>query len=141
MGIVLENGFIDEMRNFLQQLWDADTHDYAYMWDDYEKIKEELVCRLAKDVNIAIAFLDAIDFNDEVDQHIITCIPTITSRLGRFGAQFLFISHLVSLQKKFPNVYFESAIRWAQLSCDFTSGKNSTDDGPPNKEVYFGGSL
>ena len=144
MPIVLDSAFVDKALDSLRRLQRADECDYAYDWDGYEPLKEELINSLAKDVTITIAFLDSLDFNNKVDRHIITFIPEIASRLGRFGAQFLFIEHIKELQKKFSNIDFSYALAWAQLYCGFTNGangKNATDDGPSNKDVYFGGSL
>ena len=122
MPITLGAEFIERMRTLLYDIWEADEYDYAYDSEFYGPNREELIGALSQNVSIATAFLDSLDFDNEVDQHIITCIPDIASRLGRFGAQFLFIEHVKDLQQRFPAVHFATAIHWAQFHCGFLDG-------------------
>ena len=91
-----------------------------------------------------IEVIDALNFEDDVQAHIVSYIPDIVEQMGSLDDQLAFIAHMQEIQAQHPEVDFGSAFFYAQLKLNFDSSspsKNSTDDGPPNKEVYFGGSL
>ena len=142
--IVLEElqKLYDKLLDFLKDLDACYKHSYA----PEPEWEAELIGLFGTDATQAIALLDMIDFNGESEQHLLSYLPDVVRHLPTFGSKFLVIEHFKKLQEKFPNVKFGPAIFWSQMNAGYFDsalgrGKNSTDDGPPNKDVYLGGSL
>lgn len=106
MAVLNQVSDFNHLRELLHSLYDADYYDYAYDWDKYPVIKSELVNKLSHDVNVAVHFINSLDFNDNADAHIIKFFPTIMENLGSFTNQLVFMDCINSIRKTYPNVNF-----------------------------------
>lgn len=105
------------LKEILRDLWSLDNLYIAYEDNpDFVETRDNLIKLLTSDVEQANSLLDTLDFNNLMESHVLNFIPDIIERFTTLEEQKLFISHLESLQKEFPNIDFSRAIFYAKLS-------------------------
>lgn len=102
-----QEAFYSHLRELLNSLYDADSYDYAYDWDQYPVIADELVTALSSNLDRAVAFINSLDFNSERDAHLLNFFPQIMDRLKTFGEQFIFMQCFQNIKENHPNLNLE----------------------------------
>ena len=99
-----QEAFFNHLRELLKSLYDADSNDYAYDWDQYPVIADELVNALASNLDRAVAFINSLDFSSDQDAHLLNFFPQIMERLKTFGEQFIFMQCFQNIKETHPNL-------------------------------------
>lgn len=107
-----------KLREVLEDLFCMARLDINYDGNsDYVEATETLKKLLTDNVEQANNLIDTLNFDNPIEAHILSFVPDIVGNFRTLEDRISFVSHLESLQERFPNVSFSPALFYASLSC------------------------
>lgn len=117
------------VENLFYKLWRFDQEGVPKDFrDSYEYTFNTFIGSLTNDVNVAIAFFENLNLNEEFDSYAMSFVKTIVQRLETQEERNRFIDCIAKLNKKYPDTPY---INWKLFG--FFIAINSTNDEDLNK--------